>query len=93
MAHRVRARIRITGWVQGVAFRAYTLDEARRLSLSGFVRNLADGSVEAEAEGERSQVETLVRWCHRGPPAARVEEVLVEWIGARGDSGPFRVAH
>ncbi len=88
----VRARIRVTGMVQGVAFRASTVDEARRLGLRGFVRNLPDGSVEAEAEGERSAVEALVRWCRRGPRMARVDDVEVEWLPGRGEAGPFRVA-
>ncbi len=91
MAERVRARIRITGVVQGVWFRQSTADEARRLGVSGTVRNAVDGAVEAEAEGEREAVEALLRWCRRGPPAARVEEVEVDWEPARGDAAPFRV--
>jgi acylphosphatase len=91
MADRVRARVRVSGLVQGVWFRQSTADEARRLGLAGLVRNLADGSVEAVAEGDRPRVEELVRWCHRGPPAARVERVDVEWEAAGGDLGPFRV--
>jgi acylphosphatase len=92
MANRVRARILITGMVQGVCFRQSTADEARRLGVEGLVRNLRDGSVEAKAEGDRSAVEALVRWCGHGPPAARVERVEVEWSEAQGDLGPFRVA-
>lgn len=87
----VRARIRIAGVVQGVAFRQSTVDEARRLRLAGSVRNLADGSVEAEAEGAREGVEALVRWCQRGPPAARVERVDVTWETPAGDPGPFHI--
>ena len=93
MANVVRARIRVKGLVQGVCFRQSTADEARRLGLAGWVRNLDDGSVEAEAEGDRRLVEELVRWCHRGPPAARVEGVEVEWGAPRGAPGPFRVTH
>ncbi len=91
MADLARARIRVRGLVQGVWFRQSTADEGRRLGLEGWVRNLADGSVEAEAQGERERVEALVRWCRRGPPAARVEGVEVEW-GAPGEGlGAFRV--
>ena len=79
------------GVVQGVAFRQSTVDEARRLGLAGSVRNLSDGSVEAEAEGSRAQVEALVRWCQRGPPSAQVERVDVEWETPEGDPGPFRI--
>jgi acylphosphatase len=85
----VRARIVVSGEVQGVFFRQSTVDEARRLGLVGFVRNLADGRVEAEAEGERAAVEALIRWCHRGPPAARVDSVEVEWSAPTGAAGPF----
>ena len=63
---RVRVRVRVTGLVQGVFYRQSTALEAARLGLSGAVRNLSDGSVELEAEGERSAVEALVAWCRRG---------------------------
>ena len=92
MADLTRARIRVRGLVQGVAFRQSTVDEARRLGLEGWVRNLADGSVEAEAQGERSRVEALVRWCHRGPPAAQVDGVDVEWRPPGEPLGAFRIA-
>ena len=91
MTDRVRVRVVVTGRVQGVAFRASTADEAERLGVAGFVRNLWDGSVEIEAEGERPQVEGLVRWCRRGPPAARVDRLEVEWLAASGEAGSFRI--
>ena len=75
--------------MQGVCFRAYTVDEARRLRLHGWVRNLADGRVEAEAEGERAALEALVQFCRRGPPAAEVDDVEVSWREFRGDLEPF----
>jgi len=86
-----RARLVVSGHVQGVAFRACTAEAARRLGLCGWVRNLPDGRVEAEAEGERAAVEALVAWCRRGPPAARVEALEAAWSEARGDLGPFEV--
>jgi acylphosphatase len=89
----VRARAVVTGRVQGVGFRFTTVDEAQRLGLSGFVRNLPDGSVEAEAEGRRADVEALVRFLHRGPPGARVEDVALRWEPYRGDLGPFHATH
>jgi len=73
----VRKRLRITGRVQGVAFRASTVAAARNLGLSGWVANRADGSVEAVAEGDDTAVAALVRWCYHGPPAARVDRVEV----------------
>jgi acylphosphatase len=91
MADLTRARIRVRGLVQGVAFRQSAADEARRLGLEGWVKNLADGSVEAEAQGERARVEALVRWCRRGPPAAMVEGVEVDWGAPAEGLGAFRV--
>lgn len=91
MAELARARIRVVGIVQGVWFRQSTVDEARRLGLRGLVRNLPDGSVQAEAEGEHVALEELVRWCRRGPPSAQVDGVQVEWLPHRGDLGPFRI--
>jgi acylphosphatase len=73
----VRKRLHITGRVQGVAFRASTVATARALGLRGWVANRADGSVEAVAEGDDTAVVALVRWCHHGPPAARVDRVEV----------------
>ena len=89
---RARARIRVTGLVQGVFYRQSTAQEASRLGLSGSVRNLADGSVEVEAEGARPAVEALVAFCRRGPPAARVAEVEVTWESPRGERGPVHRA-
>lgn len=88
---RARAHILVSGMVQGVFYRQSTVDEARRRRLSGWVRNLPDGRVEAEAEGERADVEALVAWCRSGPPSARVEDVEVEWGPATGAEAGFGV--
>jgi acylphosphatase len=85
-----RARILVSGLVQGVGYRFSTVEEAGRLGLAGWVRNLPDGRVEALAEGPRPLVEELVAWCRRGPPAARVTGVEVEWSAAAGDLAGFR---
>ena len=73
-----RVRALVTGRVQGVAFRASTVDKAREHGLTGWVRNLADGSVELEAQGDELRVAALLSWCAHGPPAARVADVFVE---------------
>jgi len=86
-----RVHLIVAGRVQGVAFRACAADEARRLGLHGWVRNLPDGRVEAEAEGERAAVEALVTWCRRGPPAARVSGVEVAWLEATWAEAGFEV--
>jgi acylphosphatase len=91
MADRARVHLLITGRVQGVAFRAYTVDEGRQAGVSGWARNLPDGSVEVEAEGERGAVEALVAFCRRGPPAARVDAVKETWAPFRGDLSGFGV--
>ncbi|HEX9307245.1 MAG TPA: acylphosphatase [Anaeromyxobacter sp.] len=89
MADRARVHLVVEGIVQGVAFRASAVDEARRLGLAGWVRNLPDGRVEAEAEGERPDLEAFVRFCQTGPPAARVDQVAARWGEFKGDLGPF----
>jgi len=71
-------RARVTGRVQGVFYRQTTKEKASALRLSGWVRNMADGSVLIEAAGDPDQVEALVTWLSEGPPAARVERVEIE---------------
>jgi len=68
----------VTGRVQGVAFRASTVERARESGLTGWVRNLADGAVELEAQGDEARITALLAWCAHGPPAARVTGVAVE---------------
>jgi len=86
-----RVHLVASGRVQGVFYRQSTVDAARRLGLRGWVRNLPDGRVEAEAEGERAAVESLVEWCRRGPPAAMVLDLEVRWDLPGGALGPFEV--
>ena len=89
---RVRARLRVTGLVQGVFYRQSTASEAGRLGLVGSVRNLSDGSVEVVAEGARAAVEGLVAWCRRGPPSAHVDIGGGRVAGPHRRAGPFRGA-
>jgi acylphosphatase len=84
--------VRIEGRVQGVYYRAWTDETARALGLAGTVRNRDDGSVEAEATGERSQVDALIAWAHRGPTGARVTGVVVDWREPAADpQGDFAI--
>ena len=85
-----RAHIWVSGVVQGVFFRRSTQVEAERLGLAGWVRNLADGRVEAVAEGEETSVEQWVAWCRSGPPGARVVDMRIEWEEPRDETG-FRL--
>jgi acylphosphatase len=87
--HRVRLVAR--GRVQGVFYRASTREQARALGLTGWVRNLPDGSVEVLAEGPRERLERLVAWCRQGPPAARVSAVEPQWSDATGELDEFSV--
>lgn len=72
-----RVRVIISGRVQGVWFRAWTAQEATALGVDGWVRNCADGTVEAVFQGASEAVDSMVAACHRGPPAARVTAVDV----------------
>ena len=70
----------VSGLVQGVWFRAGTNDEARRLGLTGWVRNVPDGRVEVLACGDKEQVNALREWLQHGPPRAKVSEMTCEEI-------------
>lgn len=90
---KVRARIRVKGLVQGVFFRYNTRERARKLGLTGWVRNVPDGSVECVIEGDREKVEDLIKWCHHGPPGAHVEAVEVNWEDYRGEFADFSIRY
>lgn len=74
-----QAHIYISGFVQGVGFRAYTKSKAKKLGITGWVRNLKDGRVEGVFQGEKTVVEKLLKICKRGPFFARVNNIVVEW--------------
>ena len=78
MSGRVVVHVHVTGRVQGVWYRGWTMEEATRLSLDGWVRNRSDGSVEAVFAGPKEAVDEMVAACHRGPPSARVERVTAK---------------
>jgi acylphosphatase len=84
------AHVFVTGYVQGVFFRHTAAQKARTLGVTGWVKNLPDGRVEVVAEGEQSEVQKLVDWCHSGPPHATVEKVEVEWQPP-SDFGGFKI--
>jgi acylphosphatase len=83
----ISRRVRIAGRVQGVFFRAWTKQQASELGLKGWVRNCADGSVEAHVEGEEEAVGRLVERLAQGPPSARVEATQVEEATVEGFDG------
>ena len=88
---RVRAHVWISGRVQGVFFRAHTKEVAEKLGLTGWVRNLPDGRVEAVFEGEEDAVKEAIEWCKRGPPLAKVERVEVRYEDPTGEFRDFRI--
>jgi len=90
---KVRAHVVISGRVQGVFFRSETQDEAVRQGLTGWVRNLPDGRVEAVFEGEKDRVEALIEFCRRGPPGARVTRVEVTWRDYTGEFKSFSIRY
>jgi acylphosphatase len=81
----VRVRVVVTGRVQGVFFRDACRERATEERLTGWVRNRADGSVEAELEGPRAAVDRLVTWFHGGPPRARVDSIELTTVAPTGD--------
>lgn len=87
----VRLSARITGRVQGVGFRNFTQRRARRLGVTGWVRNERDGSVRLEAEGPRDALQSLVEAVGEGPRLAQVDDIDVDWSDADGDFDTFRV--
>ncbi len=90
---KVRAHVYISGKVQGVFFRSSTEEKAFELGIKGWVRNLRDGRVEAVFEGEKEKVEEMLRWCHEGPPYARVANVEITWEEYKGEFRSFGVAY
>ncbi len=90
---KVRAHTFVDGTVQGVFFRSKTEIEARRRKVCGWVRNTRDGRVEAVFEGERQDVEKMIDFCRRGPPAANVMNVDVQWENYTGKFKDFKIRY
>lgn len=88
---RKAALVRITGRVQGVCFRAWTCDEAKRLGLTGWVRNESDGSVTALIAGPQSAVDTMLSRFWQGPPGASVVDVAIEEASSIEAPEGFRI--
>ena len=81
----------VVGRVQGVAFRVRAAAEARRLGVTGWVRNRMDGTVEASAEGAAESVSAFVAWCRHGPPLAEVDELRVTEVPPTGLERGFQI--
>lgn len=86
-----RIRAIISGTVQGVFYRASAQNEAKKLGLTGYVRNLPDGTVELEAQGESNDVDLLLEWCRQGPPDSEVTRITSEVIARVPGDGVFEI--
>lgn len=94
MASTVRkATLSIKGRVQGVFYRQSARETARSFGLGGWVRNMPDGTVQAEIVGPPEAVERMIEWCRKGPPSARVESVDVTWhdVGEEAQPDGFEI--
>jgi len=88
---KAKVHVLVSGRVQGVFFRAATARTAVANNVTGWVRNLPSGQVEAVFEGEKADVETLVEFCRHGPSGAHVEAAEVTWNNWKGEFDDFRV--
>lgn len=88
-----RLRAIISGRVQGVWYRASTRDQAAAYGLTGWVKNLPDGRVEAVMEGDEELLRQMLAWCWQGPPNARVDAIEESWSPATGEFKGFKVAY
>ncbi|MEM2908391.1 MAG: acylphosphatase [Candidatus Hadarchaeales archaeon] len=90
---KARAHVYVSGRVQGVFFRYETKERADELGVTGWVKNLPDGRVEAIFEGEKDKVEKMVNFCRAGPPGARVTKVEVFWEDYKGEFQSFSIIY
>jgi acylphosphatase len=86
-----RAHILVEGLVQGVGFRWFVARHAQGLGLKGYVKNMFDGSVEVEAEGDRSLVEELINHLKVGPRSAQVRDLHIEWLPLKNETKAFEI--
>ena len=90
---KTRAHVFVSGEVQGVFFRSRIRQEAETRNVKGWVRNLADGRVEAVFEGEETAVKALVDFCKRGPPRARITNVDLSWEDYGNEFSNFEIRY
>ncbi|MBW2251232.1 MAG: acylphosphatase [Deltaproteobacteria bacterium] len=93
MEKNVRAHVIISGRVQGVFFRMETLKAAQLYGVSGWVKNKADGTVEALFEGDKNSVDSILKWCRKGSPPAKVENAVVNWEDYTGEFDEFKITY
>jgi acylphosphatase len=86
-------KITVKGRVQGVFYRSSAQEEAKRLGLSGWVKNEAGGNVQILAEGEEDRLLELIEWARKGPELSHVDEINFEWLAYTGDYHSFEIRH
>ncbi|MCD6498944.1 MAG: acylphosphatase [Deltaproteobacteria bacterium] len=87
----MRVHAHVHGLVQGVSFRYFVLSAAKRLTVTGWVRNRSDGSVEFVAEGPRDDLDSLIDACRKGPPMARVDRLDAQWENEQASMSDFQI--
>ncbi|MBW2219705.1 MAG: acylphosphatase [Deltaproteobacteria bacterium] len=93
MENSARARVIISGRVQGVFFRMETKRFADQTGVTGWVKNTRDGCVEAVFEGDENRVNEMINWCKKGPPFSRVMDLDVAWEGYSGEFTSFEITY
>jgi acylphosphatase len=88
---KIQAKVRFKGRVQGVGFRYFVCRMALNHGLTGWVRNLADGDVEAVFEGREGEIRSVLGFCRQGPAGSQVEEILIDWEDFRGEFVKFAI--
>jgi acylphosphatase len=88
---KIRAVVTISGLVQGVSFRYFTLQQAARCNVTGWVKNLPDGDVQGCFEGEELDVQALIDWCRVGPRLSQVDRISIDQREYTGEFEGFRV--
>jgi len=86
-------KLNVSGRVQGVAFRWFTVKVGRALGLAGYAKNLVDGSVEIEAEGNKSDLDQFIEKVKTGPSISRVDHVKIEWAEPTNNFKNFNVKY
>lgn len=93
MPNMIQIKVIVKGRVQGVFYRAHTQRQADRLGVKGYVKNLPDGSVEAVFEADQKSVSQMVKWCHQGPAASNVKEVLTHKTEVLSNFETFEITY
>ena len=93
MSEKIRVHIFVSGLVQRVFFRANTVETARKLGITGWVKNSPNGQVEAIFEGDKENIQKMIEWAKKGPPNAQVDNIKVDWQEYKGEFNNFETRY